>query len=551
MKMLWVLGNSKGMCWEKGQIRAGLARFVEELRGKAIDVQVGITTTHAGGAQGEKVAELGAIQSTPHPPIADAEQCRHGIDASGAIDEDDFSPLRKQIEAAVACTKNPGQFEHLKDWTADEIRCAIFGENASNDACQKAGKSPDEFQTEQLFPCGNEFGRTCGRQELRQVYRDIPKVIRFSDERYENSAGDIDVEKLKSDLVCASLVGTRGDNREQGLRAAVRAVSPPMTGGTPEEPSDESAPNHGLIRKDAKTMVFFATDENDCSHADEKTDELDAYGCGELNCYFATKPGEQNPLTSTSDLADELLSNLADTKDLVKVHPASVHVGSFHGGYRRYVGNVTKPCGDTDRRERIWKRIRLCNHSRASARSGSRYEDFALEFDYVYPRQPAGGGHLKGLMCSGFESGIETIFESRGPRPSRPACIRREELIGCETDGHCPGYEWRNPAESVCQPLGESDLRFCESGVQLRLSAREAEKPVEKLRSTGLCVPESIGEVGPKTACVVARHAYHWRPCPGAPEKAIMPEWNPELVSEPSGELAGLELLRATRSPQK
>ena len=546
LDVLWVIDNSESMCQEQRVLRDNFGNFIWGLsHSYPRDVHVGVTTTHAGDAPSEKVAEFGALQSTPNVVPAAVDECRFGRDSDGTIDRDDLRPIREQIEAAIECTRDPQKFRYLKNWGEDDIRCALLGDEAPDDACAEAQKNPETFGVEQLFPCANKFGKTCGKSELRQVYREIPKVIRSTDPRYRESDGSVDFQKMKRDFECASFVGTRGSNREQGLRAAVKAVSPEMTGGTPSEPTDESAPNHGLLRKYADLLVVFVTDENDCSHSPEKSNELDAYGCGEMNCYFPTKGDDQAPLMSTDKLADQFMSNLAASKGVEKVPENDVTFASIHGGYKRYDGPVMRQCTKSQQ-EHLRKMRHVCSTRLGSAASGDRYEDFLKNFSRFRPHQPSSGGHLKGWMCDGrLQPALEDIY----PSFERPDPCLRERAMSCDSGDDCPDYQWRESSGEVCRRWGKSDRKYCDSALQARLTAHaRVESPAKALRETGICVPGSITVEGLANGCVVKSEAYEWQPCPGAQKDAVQLDWNDELVPDPARQLVDVQLIYAYRT---
>ena len=399
--LLWVLDNSGSMCEEQASLRKNFKRFVDTLRQKPIDFNMAVTTTGAGNFYEviSSAGEIGHIQSTPHPPVGFGQTCTTDERAA-----DTYEPLRTQIEAAVACTKEPGKYEHLTELTDAQIKCALEG-NEAMAACQQAGWSPDEVGRAELFPCGDEHGERCETvEQFESVYRDIPNVLSAAD--YEDANGALDVEKLRNDFACMSYVGTRGEAMEQGLRAAVQAVAPANTGGTIAEPIAEhggsDAPNHGFLRKEARTGVIFVTDENDCSRPAE-IDIVEEFGCGEMGCYYAAAEGrdDQSPLFATQELAEQFLSNLAASKGVDEIDPQDVFVGSIHGDYAKYGSKagqkVEEDCAGTQGELR--KSATVCSTDLGSATSGDRYEDFLRHFENTFPEAPSGGGHMRGWMC--------------------------------------------------------------------------------------------------------------------------------------------------------
>ena len=539
LDIFWVIDNSQSMCQEQRQLRDNFKNFITTLREKPVDFHISVTTTHR-EAPFEKIADFGEIQSTPHPVVGFADRCRYGVDTSGMIQKDDFSPVREQIRAAINCTKSPGKFSHLENLTEEEIRCALTGGGANDNACQKAGKDPSKFGPEQLFPCGDKFGKACSESEFKKVYRDIPKVIKASDPRYQTANG-VDFDKLQKDFACMSFVGTRGDSVEQGLRAATEAVSLSKTGGPVEAPKDSSAPNHGFLRKDAKLAVIFVTDENDCSHPDDKKSELNQKACGDLGCYFATKGDDQSPLIPTSKLADDFMSNLAESKGVEKVSKQDVLFASIHGDYEPYAGKIYSQCKPSDF-EKLEDDLEVCATELGSARSGDRYEDFLLNFPNIFPKQPSGGGHLKGWMCDGrLQPALEAMASEI---KSKTSTCMTGNVASCGSDSECPDYQWREKGQKVCRAWGSSGRNYCDSALQVRLQAKNAGSAKTDLEKTGLCVPESIDAKGLSGSCVVEADAYSWIACPEGDGLAL--EWS--NLSDPERQLAGFDVRAAYRT---
>ena len=558
LDVLWVIDNSQSMCQEQRQLRDNFKNFITTLRQKPIDFHIAVTTTHKKGIF-EKVAKFGEIQSTPHPPVGFATQCRFATDNNGNALKQDVEPVRKQIEAAIKCAKNPGNFQHLKNFTGNEIRCALLGNSPNdmdpnNEWCDKAGKDPSVFTAEDLFPCGDKFhkndAKACTEGELRQTYRSVPKVIRASDPRYQKG-NQLDFQKLKDDFSCMSYVGTRGDSREQGLHAAVEAVSKQKTGGPVGDPykGGEQAPNHGFIRKNAKLAVVFVTDENDCSHEPMNLQKIKDFGCGEANCYFPTKKGRQSqdPLLGTKSLFDEFMKNLAASKRIEKVNPENVIMASIHGGYKRYSGEI-KSCPTGAAQDKVKKSLQVCNTQLGSAKSGDRYEDFMKNFSNIFPEPPSGGGHLKGWMCDGrLQPALEALAQQL--QVQGQSCIR-ERVLPCDGPKQCPDFRYGKGGSSLCQQWGNHPKqKFCASAIQVRLRvtndaadrAKQANKtPQDLLKQSGICYPDSIGTADFQNGCVVKRGVYKWIPCPGAPKKAIKMQWTG--VNNPTRQLADFDV---------
>ena len=419
LDLLWVIDNSQSMCQEQRQLRDNFKKFVSKLRENPIDFHIGVTTTQMKEEYApEKVAVPGELQSTPHPVVGFDNACRYAVDETGQLIDNDHSdpnapsydPVRWQIKQAVECTKDPGKYSDLTSRTKAEIECALYGNSAQasiKDPCQQAGEDPSEFTAADLFPCGHETGEICDKQQLEQVYRDVPKVIKASDSRYQKSDGTLDFAKLEQDFACMSYVGTRGHSQEQGLLAAATALSKEKTGGPVSNPysGGTSAPNHGLLRKDARLGVIFVTDENDCSQSDQG--DVDDYGCGEMNCYYAAKPGE-NTLMSTSELARKLESNVKESKRKQSLGTGEIFVASIHGKSQPYTGDIKKMCSANELRA-MTEKLTVCSGAKGQARSGDRYEAFLGEFDSSFPKPATGGGSTKGYMC---EASLGPALES-------------------------------------------------------------------------------------------------------------------------------------------
>ena len=536
MDILWVIDNSGSMCEEQSAIRDNFETFITTLRDKPLDFHMAVTTTQIGEHFTENVARGGEIQSIPHPPAGFGGRCT------------DPSRIRQQVNDAVQCAKDPSAHADLKNPTDDEIECAV---NQTQAACDRAGPEwTTDASVTDLFPCGDADGdgEACNsRRDFDDAYRDIPKVL--SADEYENRDGSLRVDELKSDFACMSYVGTRGDSVEQGIRAATEAISPDMTGGSVEEPTDENAPNHGFLRKDAKTGVIFVTDENDCSHPGDVS--IAGNGCGDMNCYFATTgSGEsQDPLFATENLADTFMTNLAKSKGIDEVSQDDVVIASIHGNYSRY---GTKPGQETPKScsrqtyEQLRDSATVCDTTKlGSAASGDRYEDFLREFNNTFPPQ-TGQSHLTGWMCDGdIDKALGKLAETF--RPETQGCIRKN-VISCETDSDCADYRWGTAGgANVCQQWGASpDRNFCRSAMQVRLTFRnddlsnaDAHAALEK---SGICYPASIGSDNLSRGCVVRRETYAWSPCKGAETEAVELTWDANFVAEPGRELSPFDV---------
>lgn len=416
--LLWVIDNSGSMCEEQEALRRNFRSFMETLDEANIDFNMGITTTEFDppSRSTDPVARPGELQATPHPPVSFFNACNQ------------TEAVRRQINAAVACTKNPSQFSDLKDASDELINCAL-----NNQDCAAVGKDPDEFSRVDLFPCAYKKGSRCeSRQEFQDVYRSPEyddKILRAAD--YRKSDGTLEIDKLKRDFSCASYVGTRGSTFEMGLKAAARALSPVKTGGpvgnayaknteVPDRLKGEGetsktlgpeAPNHGLLRSDAPTAVLIVTDENDCSSPDLRVQLGE--GCGQLNCYFPQSEDWEESLwyedqddqgktllNPVGELADRLRANIADSKRVGSLSKEDLVVASMHGNYEPYDAKLPSSLSCTvQEQQNLSATLEVCNTGRGSAKSGDRYSDFLADLKSdgfeVAPDPPR-----EGFMCT-------------------------------------------------------------------------------------------------------------------------------------------------------
>ncbi len=370
------------MCQEQKALRVNFQRFAQHLTEQGIDFQMGVTTTQMNDEFPlDPVAHSGQLQSTPQPVPSDVMGC-WGDPGDPDDPMDGFAPIRDKIATAIGCAKDPSKWQDLLQVTDDEIQCHL------NHHCGNM---------ENLFP------QPDGGQS---PYRELPKVIRSTDYSADNK---VDLERIAKDFACMSFVGTRGYFFEKGLGAAVKAVSPQLTGGSVEAPTDESAPNHGLFRRDSRTALIFVSDENDCTHdgsLDEKT------VCGDDVCAFANNPNFPNsPLIDPSELADEFLTNLSATKGR-EVSPNEITVASIVGAWKRYGETSSYPAGQAP------MSFDMCNSTQqpldddlhkqpacqsaefGTAFSGDRYDRFMRNFPVTYPPVPdAPDQHIPGIAC--------------------------------------------------------------------------------------------------------------------------------------------------------
>jgi len=575
LDMLWVLDNSGSMCEEQQELREQFRAFLESLTQKPIDFHMAVTTTHFNpDFPLEKVARAGQIQSTPHPPVGSNEACRfERVDGENEQPQYDFGRAKTQIEAAVKCTKgytdNPEEFpDELRSvwdpendevaWSKDALACALL---ADQDACDAIGKEPSDFRAPRLFPCAQVKNERCDKADFQEVYRDTDKVLRARD--YRKSDGSLREEEFISDFQCMSYVGTRGDGQEQGLKAAIRAVSPRMTGGPVGEPIEDpstvqdegetwsypdddptQAPNHGFLRKSANTAVIFLTDENDCSRPSD-VDLVDKYSCGEMNCYYAAKETQNGdgPLHDTGPLADRFMENLADSKRVEEVDQDDVFIASIHGSSDPFDGEIVKDCGGNS--SDLFSDINVCNTDLGTAKTGDRYESFLREFERVLPN--VNEGQTDGYMCSrdGFSEPLQEVAGSF--RSGSRTCI--SDRVTCSESSDCPDFRYGVDSEGsdteTCQDWpGSSGEKYCRSAMQVRLRQTgdvDRETAVSELRSSGLCYDESLETEADPRGCVVRRDAYSWDRCEGNSD-AVALTWNPADITNPARQLANFEI---------
>jgi hypothetical protein len=582
--LLWVIDNSGTMCERQATLREEFARFVENEVDKSIDLHTAVTTTHFNpDFPLEKVARPGQLQSTPHPPVGPGQTCRSRPDGQGASEDakypGEFAPTKRQIERAVKCTKgysdDPDEFpDELREvydpqddrvaWSEDAMECALRG---TESACDAVGKDPVNFRATELFPCAEVKDGRCDKPDFQEVYRDIPKVLRTSD--YRNGDGSFDRDAMVRDFQCMSFVGTRGDGQEQGLHAASRALSPRMTGGPVGDPIEDpstvqsdgedwsypngdptEAPNHGFLREDARTMVVFMTDENDCSRP-EDAELISRYQCAEMNCYFAAKETREGdgPLFETGEMADRFRENLAASKRLEQVDGDEVTVATIDGGYQPYDGDIPESCENGNDR---FESLNTCNTASGAAKTGDRYQDFAENFEDTIPGD-VGSGSSANRMCQ--QEGvyktlldIESRFETSS---STPACYDIDPS-SCQGPSDCSQPEYgatETPEAELCKSVGGQ--RFCGGFVQVRLRYADGEAGDSEARAaladSGLCYEASIGQVGDGRGCVVRRSMYEWTSCEADGNQGLRFTWDSSALENPDRQLADFSVQIAHR----
>ncbi len=104
----------------------------------------------------------------------------------------------------------------------------------------------------QNLPDGRPTSSGQGGADVGHCPGELPLIIRSDAYRAQ---GVLDGDSLKRDFGCMATVGLRGSGFEQGLEAALTALSPALA----------TTHNAGFLRDDAHLAIVFVTDENDCS----------------------------------------------------------------------------------------------------------------------------------------------------------------------------------------------------------------------------------------------------------------------------------------------
>ncbi len=532
--ILWVIDNSGSMCQEQGALRSHFTDFIDKITSQNIDFHIGVTTTHMNALyNNEPVAIPGQLQSTPQP-VPTFEQTCWG-DAGDPNDQHDgYKYIRQALDTAISCTKDPSKWQSLADVTDDDLYCHL------DPACD-GGRD-----YEGLFPQNSDGS---------SPYRDIPKVLSADDPRYQNPDGTINVDKLKADFACMSLVGTRGFYYEKGLSAAVLAVSPQKTGGTDEHPVDykdpdsgevtkgPDLPNHGLLRDSANFAVIFVSDENDCSHdgtLNEKT------YCGDSVCDFADDPalGDKSPLIpikGDNGLAQQFMDSLSASKGR-KIEKNEVVVAAITGEWRRYGAEDGYPSaqppplsawtnGNDECPQQLpasmAKKPSCASPDFGDAYTGDRYDRFLRQFDHdrVFPEIPTDPSqHLPGLICKPryIDKTLASIGKTIAGSVSQ--CIF-DVPYACTSDDECPQFYF-GEGTPTCTPFGDGSggTGYCNSGIQVRMSPGK-DHTMDDLLNNDYCIPESVGSDLTPDGCVIKPSEYKFVPCPGAETQAIDLQW--------------------------
>lgn len=496
LDMLWVVDNSGSMCQEQEELRTNFDAFITSLQETNLDFHIGVTTTHMIESYPlEPVAQPARLQSTPQPVPGFDRSCHTAVDSDGNAIPGDYAPIKAAIQAAVDCMQTPDN-SYLNPSNAD-IECALYNQPQGCSISRAGCGGGTPCQAEDLFPPPSS-------------YRAIPKVLKSQD--YKNGA-QLDIDRLRADFACMSLVGTRGYGIEKGLSAAVAATAAELTGGAAEtDTADTSAPNHGLIRNNSRFAVIFVTDENDCSHDGSLKEDT---ACGGDVCEFANAAEAEGstPLVSPADLKDQLMANLRATKGDPGFGEADVLVASIHGNFKRFAGEVPT---DAECSADSYEGIRpSCASSLGVAFSGDRYERFLRAFPegqfYPQPNPANADANLTGWMCNGdFRPALQAIGEFF--TSAAGGCITRD-IYPCTTNDECPAFPF-NEGDGACVDRPNSEEKYCNSAVQVRAVAGNGES-FEILKSSGYCIDDSVGSTGLEQGCVIRGDKYTFEACSG------------------------------------
>lgn len=373
--VLWVIDNSSSMCLKQEVLRDNFELFADGLIAGGKDFHIAVTTTHAPESEFsiEPVAEEALIQAVPQPVPGNHELCLTGSGVVGGVSTE-YAPLRRSLELAKSCLADPA-LAAMFTWTDEQIDCALQGgaqQNATGCVVSTGLVDRDgsgAIDTFDLFP-------------LTSDYRVIPKVLMATD--YTDNQGQVDKARLVQDFKCISAVGTRGDGYEKGLRAAVRAVAPDLTGGALGLANAvTSRPNYGLIRRGADFALIFVTDENDCSHDGRLTELGNMCGGNVCEYYNSTAVSDADSLlVSPEAFAVQFRENLAATKGVSEssLPESKLFIGSIIGEFER----PTMPfptCGPGMNPEVP----SVCTTAQGESYSGDRYERFARQFQRYFP----------------------------------------------------------------------------------------------------------------------------------------------------------------------
>ena len=369
--LLMVLDNSFSMCEEQEMLRRQIPSLIDGLERGGLDFHLGVTTTHAPASSLgviEPVAQKAQLQNVPQPVPGNNDACLRGPDPAAA-----FEPLRQSLAAATSCLADPAAASRYV-WSEAQLECALESDASQRQSGCVASTGLSDVTADERVDLFDLFPPST-------AYRQLPKVFRRQD--YLDAGGRLQRDRFLSDLRCVMTVGTRGDSYEKGLRVAVDAVSPSLTGGGGAGAGGQAA-NNGLIRPEARFGVMFLTDENDCSH-DGTMSEIGNM-CGSDLCEFMNSSAlsdSESLLVPVEQLAQELRENLAATKglnDASMLSEDAFFIASLNGTSTRYSEPFPScQAGDKPTLEPA------CTSARGVAFSGDRYERFMRQFKHFYP----------------------------------------------------------------------------------------------------------------------------------------------------------------------
>lgn len=510
---LWVIDNSPSMCTRQQVLRANIRGYAYHV--SQFDMHLAVTTTHGpedpDASSTEPVARFGHLQATPQPVPSSRDECNRG---EGTFDgkPTEFAPLRLELRASFNCLKERSDAVGL-DWTDAQIACALSSaDEQAASGCATTEGVPDRthdgvIDAFDLFP-------------LPSQYRALPKVLSTTD--YRRFDGRIDIDAWVRDVQCLTMVGTRGDSFEKGLGAAIAAVSPALTGGAVGVPGeDQSAPNHGFLRRDAFFYLNLVSDENDCTHDGSINEREDA--CGEDVCqYYNSTALAQTPLVSPEELARQLRENFAASNHTEPVHShlSKLTVTLTIGTMKRYTGAF--PTCEEDGGPGVEP---VCTSFGVSAESGDRYMRFAEQFEHRHPRQFPEFG----WMCSdSYPAPFEALPVRRDVRTS--ACYHRNAIL-CDVDSDCPphitgDYPGRCVASEVVARVGDH-VGYCDTSIAMMMvdAGQDGETLYTSLEHHPYCEPGSLFEYAGSPACIVRRGVYAVRDC-GNRYNSVTYTWN-------------------------
>lgn len=516
MDLLWVIDNSSSMCEEQKTLRANFSRFATLLGEGRLDFHIGVTTTHApdpGTPSVEPLALRAHLQSRPQPVPGSSTPCLY-TSSQSADQRSSYEPLRESLDAAFDCVRDDFDIGPYSTWNDEQIRCALLSPTQrQKEGCVASVGGVDlngdgAFDRFDLFP-------------PQEAYRELPLVLRAEDYRVN---GVLDTVRLTRDFGCMAMVGTQGDGREKGLSAAVEALSPELTGGALGAPGvDESAPNHGFLRRDAKLAVIFISDENDCSHDGTFTDR-DSRSCVDACAYENQRQLEGLPssLISPERLAEQLRESVAASKHVAQIDDAALLVAGIYGTSKIEPPGTASSYPFTCDAGKQGPEIKpVCASSLGEAFSGDRYERFMRQFANHYPNQVVTryGEEARldfdqleplGWMCT--DSFAQPLEELARRLSSDRECVV-SHAGQCTTDEEC-GPRPHEEGEGRCLHPDQGDATgVCADSMLLMLDQGGDGPAIEEV-ADDYCVSGSLTRLaGRPASCVVRYDLYALSPC--------------------------------------